>query len=41
MRAMEEAVNELKQNSPRGGIDPNARARNEVIIAALISKTLL
>lgn len=41
MRAIEEAVNELKQKSPRGGIDPNARARKEVIMAALISKTLL
>jgi hypothetical protein len=41
MSAIEEAVNELKQKSPRGGIDPNARARKEVIMAALISKTLL
>ena len=41
MRAIEDAVNELKQNNPRGGIEPNALARNEVMIAALISKTLL
>ncbi len=41
MRAIEDAVSELKQNSPRGGIDPKALARNDVIILALISKTLL
>jgi hypothetical protein len=41
MRAIEDAVSELKQNSPRGGMDPKALARNDVIILALISKTLL
>jgi len=41
IRAIEEADNELKQNKPRGGIDPNALARNDVTILALISKTLL
>jgi hypothetical protein len=41
MRAIDEAVNELKQNNPLGGIDPKALARKDVIIAALISNTLL
>ena len=41
MRAMDDAVNELKQNNPLGGIEPNALARKDVIILALISNTLL
>jgi hypothetical protein len=41
MRAIDDAVNELKQNNPLGGIDPNALARKDVIILALISNTLL
>jgi hypothetical protein len=41
MRAIDDAVREPKQNSPRGGIDPKALARKDVMILALISKTLL
>lgn len=41
MRAIDEAVNELKQNNPLGGIDPNALAKNDVMMLALISNTLL
>jgi len=41
MSAIDDAVKELKQNNPLGGIDPNALARNAKIILALISKTLL
>ena len=41
MSAIDEAVNELKQNSPLGGILPNALARKARTILALISKTLL
>jgi hypothetical protein len=41
MRAIEDAVSELKQNKPLGGIDPKALAKKDVTILALISKTLL
>ena len=41
IRAIEDAVNELKQNIPLGGIDPKALAKKDVTILALISKTLL
>jgi len=41
IKAIDDAVNELKQNSPLGGIDPNALAKKAVMMLALISKTLL
>jgi len=41
MRAIDEAVNEVKQNNPLGGIDPNPLAKNAVMILVPTTSTAL